>query len=297
MSQNNQTILVPIGFSAQSLIALEQAVDMAKILKADLTLLSVMEESGFFARVFGDTDDEVMFELKKKAQSKLEELAENIRRTYKLEVNTLVSKGKVYQKIVEVSEMVNASYIVMGTNGQPKDFQKKLIGSNAFRVVSTSNCPVITIKGKEHYDGCKRIILPLDLEKETKEKVKYAVKLGKLWDATINIVSVVTSSDDEEMKRLKGTVRQVQNYISDNGLECSSELVLRSKGSKLVRTILDYAKSKDADLVVIMTQQELEFTPNFIGSSAQSIIYNSEIPVMSIRPRVSDNYAFELPSN
>ena len=29
----------------------------------------------------------------------------------------------------------------------------------------------ITIKGKEHRDGCKNIILPLDLEKQTKEKV------------------------------------------------------------------------------------------------------------------------------
>ncbi len=295
MSQINQTILVPVGFSSQSLIALEQAVNVAKMLGAELTLLSVIEESGFFARVFGDTNDEIMFELKKKAQAKLEELAENIRKKENLEVTTLVSKGKVYQKVVEVSEMINASYIVMGTNGQPKEFQKKLIGSNAFRVVSTANCPVITIKGQTHYDGCKRIILPLDLEKETKEKVKYAVQLGKLWNATINIVSVVNSSDDEEMRRLKGTVRQVQRYITDKGLECSSELVLRSKGTRLVKTILDYAKAKDADLVVIMTQQELEFTPNFVGSSAQSIIYNSEIPVMSIRPRVSDNYNFDLP--
>ncbi len=295
MSQTNQTILVPIGFSAQSLLALEQAVNVARMLNAELTLLSVIEESGFFARVFGDRDDEVMFELKKKAQSKLEELAENIRKKEKLEVKTLVSKGKVYQKVVEVSDMIDASYIVMGTNGQPKEIQKKLIGSNAFRVVSTANCPVITIKGQEHYNGCKRIILPLDLEKETKEKVKYAVQLGKLWNATINIVSVVSSSDDEEMGHLKGTVRQVQKYISDKGLECTSELVLKPKGSRVVSTILDYAKEKNADLVVIMTQQELEFTPNFVGSSAQSIIYNSEIPVMSIRPKVSDNYNFDLP--
>ncbi len=297
MSKLNQTILVPVGFSDQSLLALEQAVHVAKILKAELTLLSVIEESGFFARVFGDNDDEVMFELKKKAQAKLEELAEDIRRKNKLDVNTLVSKGKVYQKIVEASEMIDASYIVMGTDGQPKDFQKKLIGSNAFRVVSTANCPVITIKGTEHYDGCKRIVLPLDLEKETKEKVKYAVNLGRLWNATINIVSVVASSDEEDMNRLKGTVRQVQKYITDRGLECNSELVVKPKGQRLVHTILDYAIEKNADLVVIMTQQELDYTPNFIGSSAQSIIYNSNIPVMSIRPIVSDKYKFELPSN
>ena len=29
-------------------------------------------------------------------------------------------------------------------------------------------------KGKDHKKGCDNIILPLDLEKETKEKVSYA---------------------------------------------------------------------------------------------------------------------------
>lgn len=295
MSQSNQTILVPVGFSEQSMIALGQAVNVAKSLKAELTLLSVIESPGFFKRVMNEMDDEIMFEIKKKSQSKLEDIAEDIRKEHNLEVKTLVSKGKVYSKIVEVADMIDASYIVMGTNGQPKELQKKLIGSNAFRVVSTAKCPVITIKGKEHYEGCKNIILPLDLEKETKEKVKYAVNLGKLWGAEISIVSVISSSDEDDMSRLKGHVRQVQNYVTEKGLACSSELVIKPKGKKLTETIIDYATGKDADLIVIMTQQELDFTPNFIGSSAQAIIYNSDIPVMSIRPKVSDNYRFDLP--
>jgi len=35
---------------------------------------------------------------------------------------------------------------------------------------------------------------------------------------------------------------------------------------------------------MIMTQQEIDFTDYFIGSSAQEIIHNSTIPVLSIRP-------------
>ena len=35
---------------------------------------------------------------------------------------------------------------------------------------------------------------------------------------------------------------------------------------------------------MIMTQQELDFTEYFIGSTAQEIINNSELPVLSLTP-------------
>ena len=36
----------------------------------------------------------------------------------------MVSVGKVYDKIIEVSDMIGASLIVMGTDGTPKDTVK-----------------------------------------------------------------------------------------------------------------------------------------------------------------------------
>ena len=76
------------------------------------------------------------------------------------EANTDVSV-LVVEQINEVSEMISADLIVMGTNGT-QGGSKKFIGSNAEKVVRLSKCPVITIKGKEHRDGCENIILPLD---------------------------------------------------------------------------------------------------------------------------------------
>ena len=61
-------------------------------------------------------------------------------------VECIVSSGKIYDKIVETAESVAANLIVMGTDGSPKDIRKKFIGSNANNVVRLSPCPVITIK-------------------------------------------------------------------------------------------------------------------------------------------------------
>ena len=52
--------------------------------------------------------------------------------------------------------------------------------NKAIRVVSKSPCPVITIKGKEHFNGCRTIILPLDLEKETKPLESFLKKKNNL---------------------------------------------------------------------------------------------------------------------
>ena len=119
----------------------------------------------------------------------------------------MAAKGKVSQKIIEVSELISAKLIVMGTNGNPSEFSKKVIGSNAFRVVTHSSCPVITVKGKDHFKGCRNIILPLDLEKETKEKVSHALTLARLWGANVKVVSILKDKDEEAREKLRANLK------------------------------------------------------------------------------------------
>ena len=71
------------------------------------------------------------------------------------------------------------------------------------KVVRSSKCPVITIKGKYHKNGCDNIILPLDLEKETKEKVSYAIRVHRYWNSTVRIVSVVLRDNEDIRNELK----------------------------------------------------------------------------------------------
>ena len=104
-------------------------------------------------------------------QSRLDLLASEVSSRTGLMVNGMVTKGKAQQKIVEVADLVSAKLIVMGTSGPPLGFTKKIIGSKAIRVVSKSPCPVITIKRKEHFNGCRTIILPLDLKRKPSKKL------------------------------------------------------------------------------------------------------------------------------
>ena len=280
MSIVTSRILIPIGFSDQSLIALEQAFNLAKIKKSEIILLSIIGEPNRIESLFFS---DRTYELQQKVNDKLVEVGKEYAEKYDIHVETMVAKGRVYEKIIDVAEMVNADLIVMGTNGTPKGVMKKVIGSNAERVVRLAHCPVVTIKGKDHKNGCENIILPLDLEKQTKEKVTLAIEYARYWNSTIRVVSVLLRDKQEIKDQLVRNLNQVKKFISDADLVCSAELLEGENGNGLVSAILDYEKKFESDLILIMTRQEDIFS-NKLGVSAREIIYQSEIPVMSIKP-------------
>jgi len=273
-------ILVPIGFSEQSIIALGQAFNLAKIKNSDVVLLSVIEGQSMIESLFLDDKSD---ELKAKVNSKLEDIASIYSSKYGVDVDTMVAKGRVYEEVNKVADMISADLIVMGTNGV--NSKSKFIGSNAEKVVRLSKCPVITIKGKSHRDGCENIILPLDLEKQTKEKVTYALEYARYWDATIRIVSVVLRDNNEVRSKLIKNINQVEQFILDAGVKCTSEIVEGEKKRNLGDFVFDYEKKFDADMIMIMTKKEELTLSNNISVTARYIINNSDIPVMSIRPK------------
>jgi nucleotide-binding universal stress UspA family protein len=274
-------ILVPIGFSDQSMVALGQAFNLAKIKNSDIVLLSVMEEQSMMQSLFLDDNSH---ELQQKVKEKLEGIASEYSAKYSVDADTMVAKGKVYEQINEVADMISADLIIMGTNGTNGGL-KKLIGSNAERVVRLAHCPVITIKGKNHRDGCENIILPLDLEKQTKEKVTYALEYARYWGATIRIVSVILSDNQEVRDKLTRNIKQVEQFIKGADVRCTAELISGEKKQTLGDFVFEYEKRFDADLIMIMTKkEELSLSTN-ISVTARYIINNSDIPVMSIRPK------------
>ena len=273
-------ILVPIGFSEQSIIALGQAFNLAKIKNSDVVLLSVIEGQSMIESLFLDDKSD---ELKAKVKSKLEDIASIYSSKYGVDVDTMVAKGRVYEEVNKVADMISADLIVMGTNGV--NSKSKFIGSNAEKVVRLSKCPVITIKGKYHRDGCENIILPLDLEKQTKEKVTYALEYARYWDATIRIVSVILRDNNDVRSKLIKNIKQVEQFILDAGVKCTSEIIEGEKKITLGDFVFDYEKKFDADMIMIMTKKEELTLSNNISVTARYIINNSDIPVMSIRPK------------
>ncbi|HSH64965.1 MAG TPA: universal stress protein [Bacteroidia bacterium] len=261
MSNSTPSILVPIDSTEQTVIALNQSYNLARLTKSKIVLLTVDEDNNPNA-----------------AQKRLAELAKEAEEKSGCPVEIMVRKGNVYEEISKVADVLNPLLMIGLTS---KITLNKIIGKNAFKMVRESKHPVITIRGKVHRDGCKTIVLPLDLTKETREKVDKAIELAKQFDANIRVISILTKTDEESENKLISYSNQVWKHIKAQNIRCSIKTL---RGTNVPQMIMDYAHEVEADLILVMTKAELNVKEFFIGTVAQRIINESDIPVLSYRP-------------
>ncbi|MEY4110322.1 MAG: hypothetical protein RLZZ46_677 [Bacteroidota bacterium] len=274
-------ILIPLDLSENSMLALEHGTFMAKLFKAELFLVHIME-----TRVLRLDLGSITTAEKKSAteavQTKLDELASQVYLKHGIKTRTIIKAGKISKSIVDAATENKIDIIVMGTHGV-SGFEEFFIGSNAFRVVTESTCPVLTVQTHTSKMGFEKILLPIDSSDESREKVPYAMRLAKAYNARIHILGILSVDDDDAAALLDKKLEQVEKYMEKHEIDYTSELV---EGDNLATTTLKYAKKSKADLICIMTEQEENFTGIFIGPYAQQVVNHSKIPVISIRPEV-----------
>jgi nucleotide-binding universal stress UspA family protein len=280
-------ILVPVDFEPQSLIALEQSYNLARLLPAEIVLLYVYDPPAGIRSLFGASYDE---EILKKLEERLAGLSVSVHTETGLNVSAIVETGRVYSKILETADKIGAQFIVMGTHSLPElpGNEVGVLGANSSRILRSTKCPVITINGRHHHDGCRNILLPLDLTTESRQKVTWGIKIAKIYGAGIKVVSGIWSKNNPDVRgRLMILAGQVKQVIEKEGIRCTAEIVEDVENEKaLIPAVLRYAEEQgDIDLIMIMTQQEAGVIEFFVGSRAQEFVRLSPIPVMSIAPK------------
>lgn len=271
-------ILVPVDFSEISIHALDKAIIIARKINASITLLHVAETYKFNTAL---KDYPKMNDIIRKGiEAELDKLISN-KNIGELKINKVHGEGKIYSKINETASKGKYDLIVMGTHGISgvKDFKKFLLGSNAYRVVHSAPCPVITIKAKKNVAGFKNILLPLDTTKKTETKVGFAAMLAKIFDAKVHIVTVSTFLDEfaTDISTLKFKLTEVEKFLTASKIPCTTKMI---KDDNIPEAIMDYGKKINADLIAIVVKQQLDEI--IIGSNARKIITSSAIPVLSV---------------
>jgi len=254
-------IIIPIDFTEQSIYAIKQSYNLAKYTHSKLLLLHVYENQA-------DESLEKITELTKKTQ---EESG--------VETEFMNLKGNIYKETERLAEELNATMIMLGLESHMKT--KDVFGMSASKLIRESPCPVISIRGKEHRDGCENILLPLDLTRESRQKVDKAIEFAKYFGASIRILGVFSAADEKYENQLHAYAHQVKQYIKNKGVSCTNKTIC---SENIAETVVDYAYKIEADLIMIMTKTDLNMKEFFVGTTAQKIIDISNIPVLSIRP-------------
>lgn len=292
MKYTIEKILVPVDFSSASLAALDHAVFIAGQINAEVILLHVHETQGFSTTVrkllFKSSGEEKV--LIDSVEEKFREIADQHSGKARITTMTSNSEDKIYKQIIDKAAQVGADLIVMGTHGT-KGMENFLGGSNTFRVAASSPCPVFSVHREQKAPHIRNLVLPIDSSKETREKVDDAIFVAKQFGATVHILGVSSSDDTDVLNRIKLVVNQVKHYMEEDQISCITAF---AHGKNITSLTLEYARQVNADLIMIMTEQELNSAGFFMGPYAQQMINQSSIPVMSVRPKEKEG-AFMMP--
>jgi len=277
-----KTILVPIDFSEQSLIALKQSYNLAKLSHSSITILNVIKTGSGFWGVFSD-DDKKEYELK--VERKLKETAKNIADETGIDVHIITRKGNAYEEIMRVANYLKPMLIVMGTSSGAF-IARKIVGSRTLHVIKTSDYPVLSIKGNPPLNGCRNILLPIDASKHTTQKIDFAIELAKIFNSKITVVTAISKSNISKIETVNATLLEISSKIRSEKIICNTDFIYAEDDkSKMAKALLKYAHKVKADIVTIMTQQERDISKFFLGSLAQNIIFSFNIPVLTITPK------------
>ena len=252
-------ILIPFDGSEQSIVALHSAVFFTKKFDAQLTVVYIQEKS---------SENEIKLLLDKNAEG--------------VSFQFIHKKGKAFKGIIDAAKETDSDLIIMGTHGVSSGFEEFWMGNTSYKVVNLSKCPVLTMREKANFNNFKSIVLPIDTSFESRQKVPFAISLAKQFGATIHVLGLSVDNDKESEHQINGYTRQVKSSIEEEGVNYTFEKRL---GGNITKTTIDYATSINADLIIIMTEQEAQIGSFFLGKFAQQMVNHSPIPVFSLSPR------------
>jgi nucleotide-binding universal stress UspA family protein len=141
-------ILVPTDFGEPSEAALDYALELARVLGAEIALMHAYE-----LPMIGMPDGTIIAtadmanRILEGAKLGLDRQLAS-RQTAGVPVRAIIKQGDARQAVNETAEEVKAGLIVMGTHGR-RGLPRALIGSVAEKVVRTAKVPVLTVHAGE----------------------------------------------------------------------------------------------------------------------------------------------------
>ena len=268
--QNRNTILVTWDNTDVSEFALQHAIRIGNIVENNIRLVHVSEPPHKFS-----IEEE---------EKEFTRIVADLSTKYSVPLGGVVLKGKIFKVISEYANDSDASMVVMGTHGI-KGMQK-ITGSWALKVIVGSTIPFIVVQDKPHSsERYNSIVFPIDFKMENKEKLQWAIFLGKYFDSKIFLFKAPIT-DKSLQKKININLNFAMKFLIKNNI--SYEIHTGKKSSRFPDETIEFAQKINADLIIITTTKFINFTDYMLGAQEQYIIANSsKIPVMCVNPRAS----------
>jgi len=270
-------ILVPTDFSEQAEYALKVAAMLAKAKNAEIYLLHMLEtpmQQIDPINAHSDVPEALFF--MKLAHNKFKNLMASdflngitIHETVKTDIG--------FNEIKDACAEFDIDLIVMGSHGA-SGLKEMFVGSNAEKVVRTSEVPVLVIKNEHTTFNINDFVFASDFKNDNIKTYEQAVTLAKTLDAKLHLLIVntmgnfTTSRDAEARISAFADSQDFKNYTvniyNDSGVE---------------QGILNFAQDINADLIGISTHGRQGIAHFLNGSISEDLVNHAKRPVVTFK--------------
>jgi nucleotide-binding universal stress UspA family protein len=285
-----KTILVPIDFSDNSLVAAQFAIQYAQSFNAKVFFLHTYHNKVLVNKSQSQQNDskelarqDLEISFKKHIQDQFDQL--NI--AFDENQCKLLLKESVFiiECILETIESYGVELVIMGTKGS-SGLQKMFFGSNTTGVIEKSTCPVLSIPLQFKQPSFKEIdsIACATELNNARNEVSQFISLVRLFDADLNLFHIyptfpkIVDVEKLDNKRFVDDLREEFNYSKIN-----LHFVNTRKDNDVTFGIDSYIKSYKPKMLVVFTQERSWFDKVFNPSAAKEVVSNVQIPILTFK--------------
>jgi nucleotide-binding universal stress UspA family protein len=284
-------ILLPTDLSESADRALKQAVEIAAQQQARIEVFHAVTLEHLDAAREKLAFDEYMAKVEKEIFDDLATRSDAIR-TRGIAVETVVVRRPYpVPAILDRARETEPDVIVMGTHGR-SGLSKLVLGSVAARVLLEAACPVVTVASDarvaEGEGGFDPILVPVDFSECSERAIAAARSLaapsGRLVLEHVVSTPAHPSFYAGSVARLFHQAPELQSLIGERLLDLldgPGEIVV-TEGA-IVEEVLDTARAKNAQLIVMGTRGLNRQGHLFLGSIAERVSGRAKVPVLAVK--------------
>jgi nucleotide-binding universal stress UspA family protein len=272
-------ILVPLDFSETSDNAFVYALEMAKLLKAELVLLHtfeipVVDTQGLafnYATVYNSVEL-ANFEHFREKLPKLRNIALE-RNLDHISLNHILMNGDLLYSIKKVVSEENIDIVVMGTNGA-EGWMASLVGTNTGSVINNVGVTVLSVPAEAKFEQIKTIAFTTRFRKKDIEALIKVLFYAKKFRAKVKCLYVKTSNSDVNSE----TVNRWKSHFEDE--EDLQFFVIPN--DDVPCTIEDFLDNQNVDMLAMLTYKRNFFAALFTTTTTQKLSYYLRTPILAL---------------
>jgi universal stress protein E len=298
-----QKILVASDFSGSASGALAQAVWLAELVGAEVTVAHAIPVTRDTMATFSSNpwyvaanSEEIERRLLQAADRRLRAAIDPYRgRGVALGSSTLW--GTPFIEIIKAVQEEQFDLVLAGTHGLSA-ISRFFIGSTAARLVRKCPCPVWTVKHQTS-EGLRTILAPIDFSEVSRKALRLAAELAHRSGCSLHVLHVDTEgsdygldviwSDDYEpqIHTRRGRQRRelkarVRDFVRELGLPVDPQVIVE-RGVAWKR-ILSTRKRLGADLTVMGTLGRAGVAGLVIGNTAEKVLSSIDSSILAVKP-------------